>query len=170
MVSKTGGPVDYVNTKAYYPGGQVMSDVLNDSQFGVVRQTTYDQIDALSRHTIVHMTGNIISPQYHYSYGSLSSTTTGPLMSSTTTWDTSGNQIGYTDPNVTAVTKRDASGRVYQVDRQEDGANYSMFFGYDDLDHQTSLGDLLGTKFTYVPRADGNYLQVINARTNTTML
>ncbi len=170
MVSKTGGTVDYVNTKSYYPGGQLMSDVLSDSQFGVVRQTTYDQLDALSRHTVVTRHGNVISPQFQYAYGSLSSTTTGPLMSSTTTWDTSGNQIGYTDPHVTAVTKRDASGRVYEVDRQEDGAAFSTYFGYDDLDHQTSLGDLLGTKFTYVPRADGNFLQVINARKNITQL
>jgi RHS repeat-associated protein len=169
VVRKT-GTQDYLAASTFYRGGQMQSYTVTDPVLGVVRQVTYDGIDALGRHTNVTVHGKVISPQYQYSYGPLSSGIAGPRMSSTTVWDAAGNQTSYTDPDVTTTIKRDANGRPIETDNQEDGATYSVFVGYDDMDTQNKLGDLLGTKVNYVARADGNYLQVINARGNVTAL
>ena len=168
-VRKT-GTQDYTETSAYWAGGEAKTDTITDPTYGPVSDISYDSIDAFGRHLSVTRHGTAISPQYSYTYGSLSSSVAGPRETATTTWDTAGNQTGYTDPILKMTNLRDADGRVYEVDRVEDGATYSLYMGYDDLDHQTSLGDLLGTKFNYTPRADGCYLQIANARGNTTTL
>ncbi|HLH54228.1 MAG TPA: RHS repeat-associated core domain-containing protein, partial [Verrucomicrobiae bacterium] len=169
VLRKTGNQ-DYQESTGYYPGGEVKSFTVTDPQYGVVRQVTYDQIDALGRTLTVTMHGNVISPKYTYSYSALSSGIDGPRMSSTTTWDTAGNQTSYSDPNLKTTVKLDADGRALEADNQEDGAAYSVFYGYDDFDNQVSIGDLLGTKFTFLPRADGNYLQISNALGHATSL
>jgi RHS repeat-associated protein len=169
-VRKTGAQGDITETSTYWAGGEAKTDTITDPAYGPVSDISYDSIDAFGRHLIVTRHGTAISPQYNYTYGSLSSSVAGPRETATTTWDTAGNQTGYTDPILKMTNLRDADGRVYEVDRVEDGATYSLYMGYDDLDHQTSLGDLLGAKFNYTPRADGCYLQIKNARGNTTTL
>lgn len=164
------GTQDYTDARTFYAGGQLQSEVVTDPTFGVVQNTTYDQIDALGRHLNVTVHGNVISPSYTYSYNALSSGVSGPRMASTTTWDNSGNVVGYTDPNRTSVIHRDANGRTHQIDQQEQGATYSQIMEYDDLDHQKSLGDLLATKYTYDHRADGALTKVTDARGNSTTL
>ncbi len=164
------GTADYSVQRGYYPAGQLRSELILDPAYGVQRNVSYDQLDSLGRHLSVMTHGAAISPAYQYAFSGRSMSTTGPRLSSTTTWDTAGNQVGYTDPNLAITIHRDDNGRVERIDRVEDGASYAQNFGYDDLDHQTALGDLLGTKFTYVPRADGAYLKVINARGNATTM
>jgi RHS repeat-associated protein len=169
VIHKTGAQ-DETSASSYYPGGEQQSLTVTDPQFGTLQQQTIDRIDELGRPLQVTVHGTALSPQYQYTYGPLSSSITGPRATATTAWDIAGNQISYTDPNLTTTMHRDDNGRVYQVDRREDGASYSQMFGYDDLDHQISLGDLLGTEFTYLPRADGSQLKVINARGNAATL
>lgn len=163
--SRTGAD-EYLAEYDYYSGGELRSEKVIDPVFGLQRDVTYDEIDSLGRQRLVTLHGAIISPRHQYSHLPLSSTVTGPRLISTTSWDTAGNQIGYTDPNVTVIFGRDDNGRIDRIQSVEQGASYSQIFGYNNLDHQTSLGDLLGTKLTYEPRADGLYQKVINARGN----
>jgi len=168
-VTKT-GTQDNAETLTYYNGGQTKTDTITDPQFGVVSDMSYDQIDAFGRQVTVTRHGGIISPAYTYSYDPLASGVTGPRESTTTTWDSAGNQIGYRDPISQMTSLRDADGRVYELDNQEEGAKYSVFLAHDDMDYLTSKGDLLGTEYTYIPRADGCDLQVLNALQHTTTL
>lgn len=165
MIRKT-GTQDYTESSTYRPGGQMLTETLTDPVFGTVKEMNYGSIDALGRHLDVAVHGNVISPQYSYTYGSLMSGVTGPRMNSSTTWDASGNATSYKDPNTQVVMQRDANGRVFQTDSQEDGATYSRTFTFDDLDHQKTLSDPLGTVFTYDPRADGTFTKITNQRGN----
>lgn len=162
------GAQTYSIASGYYPGGQLASYTVTDPQFGVVKQQTGDQIDALGRTLQATVHGGVISPQYQYAFNPLSVTVTGPRVTATRTFDAAGDQIGYSDPDSTVTLKRDANGRVYEADRQEDGAVYSAFYGYSDLDWETNYADLAGTIFSAVPRADGNDLSITDARGNTT--
>lgn len=164
------GTQDYTDAKTFYPGGELLSQVTTDPVFGVVQNTTYDEIDALGRHKTVSLHGNVISPTYTYTYGSLSSGVSGPRMSSTTTWDTSGNPSGFTDPNKTVVIHRDPNGNTKQLDEQEQGATYSQFMTYDNVDNQKTFSDLLGPKYSYERRGDGTLTKVTDARGNSTVL
>jgi len=163
--SRTGN-AEYVAENDYYRGGQLRSEKVIDPAYGLQRDVTYDEIDALGRQRSVTLHGNLISPRHQYTHAPLSSSVTGPRFSSTTTWDKAGNQAGYSDPNVTVTFGRDANGRIETIQSTEQGAAYSQFFGYNSMDQQTSIGDLLGTKLAYEPRADGLYQKVINARGN----
>ncbi|MDH7501178.1 MAG: RHS repeat-associated core domain-containing protein [Verrucomicrobiota bacterium] len=64
----------------------------------------------------------------------------------------------------------DGNGNIEQVDRHEDGAIYTDFFEFDDLDNRTAARDSFGELSRYVPRADGTWREVINPRGNHTSL
>jgi RHS repeat-associated protein len=164
------GTQNYVQSSAFYAGGELQSQALSDPVFGTVQQLDYGSIDALGRHLTVAVKGNVIAPQYTYAYHALASEITGPRMVSSTTWDTAGNSISYTDPTLQTVIHHDANGRVFQTDSQEEGATYTQMFTFDDLDNRKSLSDLLGTRFVYEPRADGNYTKITNLRGNSVTL
>ncbi len=169
VVQKT-GTQDYVRTRTFHRGGQLMSDLFTDPVFGPVRHLSYDSIDALGRHLTVTMHGTAISPQFSYAYGVRFSEVTAPRMVSRTVWDSAGNVTEYSNPNFRTVLHRDASGRVYQMDSMEEGATYSQFYELNDMDQRTSLRDLLGLKYEYQPRADGNFTRITNPRNNAAIL
>ena len=62
----------------------------------------------------------------------------------------------------------DGNGRVGQIDSHEDGVTYTDTYQYDDLDHRKLDSDLLGDRYTFVPRADGKNLSITDARGKTT--
>ena len=61
VVRKTGAQ-DYVQSRAFRAGGELLSDKLTDPVFGTVQDSTYDSIDTLGRHLQVTLHGNVISP------------------------------------------------------------------------------------------------------------
>jgi len=166
VVRKTGAQ-DYVQTRSFYRGGEVQSDLLADPVFGIMRQMSYPSIDALGRHQEVNVQGNVISPRYTYSYAPLVNEVTSPRMVARTEWNASGNVTEYSDPNRRISLVRDESGRVFRMDSVEDGVTYSQTYGLNDLDQRTSLSDLAGLKFSYESRADGNYKKITNPRGNS---
>ncbi len=153
---------------AYYNGGELASSTVSDDKYGIVKQETADKIDALGRTLIATVHGGVISPQYQYAFNPLTATVTAPLMTATRNWDTAGNQIQFSNPDITVVLQRDANGRVYEKDRREDGATFSEFMAYNELDYQTNLNDLAGEIFSTSPRADGLFLGITDARGNKT--
>jgi RHS repeat-associated protein len=159
----TGNQDDDAETHTYYPEGELNSRALSDPQFGTVLEQSYAQIDEIGRPVRVTITGTTISPKFQFTYASGSSTVAEPLMTTRRSWDTAGYTTGLTDPILTATFHPDGSGRVMQIDRQEDGATYDDYFTYDDLDHRTSQRDNLGTLFLYLSRADGSLMDVTNA-------
>ena len=89
--------------------------------------------------------GTTISPQFQYSHGFLSSSVTGPRMTASTTWNSAGIRTGSLSPLVKLTIKTDDNARVTETDEQEDAATFTHNYTYDDLDHQTSLSDSLGS-------------------------
>lgn len=164
------GTADYEHTRSYYPQGEVRADVVTDPVFGVVRSTRFENIDALGRQHTSQRDGNLISPLYTFTFGELTSQSTGPRMSKTIRWDKAGNVTSYSDPNLNAIIHRDGNGRVERFETREDGATYELIYTYDDMDHQKTFGDLLGLRYSYEPRADGNLTKVTDARGNATAM
>jgi RHS repeat-associated protein len=163
------GVLDQVESATYYNEGEVKSRALGDSQFGVVHEETIDQIDALGRSLHISVSGTTVNPEFTYSYGPGTETTTGPRMAMTQTWDAAGYTTGMTDPILTATSHPDGNGRVDQVDRQEDGATYNDYYTYDDMDNRTSTADNFGPQFLYGSRADGGLLGATNANGHFTL-
>ena len=164
------GTADYVQSRGYYPGGQVRSDVLTDPVFGTVQSTSFEDIDALGRIHTSRRNGNLVSPTYTFTFGELSSQSAGPRMTKTINWDRAGNVISYQDPKLHAISHRDANGRLERFETHEDGATYEQRYTFDDLDHHKTYSDLLGALYTYEPRADGNLMKVTDARGNSTSM
>jgi len=160
------GTQAYTVSSSYYPGGEARSLTVTDPVYGVVKYETIDSIDALSRPLSVARQGTTFSTTNQYTYNPLSTITAGPRMTATVTWDSVGNRTVVSNPILKMTFSHDLNGRVTQVDEQEDSATFSSFYKYDNLDHQTSLADLVGTISTYAPRADGNDDTVTDANLN----
>ena len=170
LTRKTGTGQDDVNTMTYYAGGQMQSYTVTDPTLGVVQNETVDTIDALGRP--VHMTihGTRLSPVLTHQYAALSESLIGPALTTSTTWNTAGDDTGHANAIYNSVITPDANGRTMQVDRHEDGITYSQFYTYDDLDHVQTMADLVGPRATYTTRSDGALLTLVNARGNTTSM
>ncbi|MBK8001599.1 MAG: Ig-like domain-containing protein [Verrucomicrobia bacterium] len=164
------GTADYLHTRTYYPQGELRSHVVTDPDFGIVRSTRFENIDALGRQHTSQRDGNLVSPLYTFTFGELTSQSSGPRMTKTIRWDKAGNVISYSDPNLDATIHRDGNGRVERFETQEDGARYELSYTYDDMDHQKTFSDLLGLRYAYEPRADGNWTMVTDARGNATTM
>lgn len=164
------GTADYIQSRGYYPGGQLRSDVLTDPIFGTVQSTSFEDIDALGRIHTSRRHGNLVSPTYTFTFGELSSQSTGPRMTKTINWDRAGNVVSYQDPKLYAISHRDANGRLERFETREDGATYEQQYTYDDLDHRKTYSDLLGPLYSYEHRDDGNLMKVTDARGNSTTM
>ena len=165
------GTQSYDFGSSYYKGGELQSATVTDPVYGLLKNETVDLIDAFGRPLSVTQHGTTFSPQYTYTHGVLSSTVTGPrLMTATANWNSAGIRTGTLTPLVNMTIKTDANARVTETDEQEDTVTYTHTYGYDDLDHQTSMSDLLGTMFTYAPRADGNDVSITDANGRATTL
>ena len=62
------GASTYTDSKSYYNGGELASEVWADPQYGTVKNITYDSIDALSRHLSTTIHGSTFTPQYLTTY------------------------------------------------------------------------------------------------------
>ncbi|MCL4176525.1 MAG: hypothetical protein KJ072_02105, partial [Verrucomicrobia bacterium] len=162
VTRKTGTQEDR-ETFTYFTGGQPKSHVISDERFGIVREWIYDSIDEAGRPRRMNMLGNTIQPSLEYVYAPGSLDVTRPRVTTRRTWNAAGFDTGYQDSVLNKVIHPDASGRVRRVDLGEEGATYSTFTDYDDLDHALATWDNLGTVFTMRSRADGSLLGLTNA-------
>lgn len=164
------GTADYVQSRGYYPGGQIRSDVLTDPVFGTIQSTRFEDIDALGRIHTSRRDGTLASPTYSFTFGELSSQSVGPRMTKTINWDRAGNVVSYQDPKLHAISHRDANGRLERFETREDGATYEQLYTFDELDHHKTHSDLLGLRYSYEPRADGNLKKLTDARGNSSTM
>ncbi len=162
-ITRKTGDADQVETRTYYPGGDLKSQTLSGSQFGEASKLTIDQLDEVGRAVRRSVSGTSIAPSYQYTYKAGSLVVDGPRMSTSRAWDTAGYTTGFTDPNLDATFDPDGNGRVMQVDRREDGAAYDTFHTYDNQDNRTSSSDNLGAMTFSHSRAEGSLLGLTNA-------
>lgn len=165
IVRKTGSSEE-VETSSYYPGGQLRSHVVSDTRFGTAYRQTIDQIDELGRPVRTTLNGQEVSPTQEFVYAKNRMTVRGSRLTTESTWDDSGYETGYSDPLRKITVRPDGSGRVREIQSEEGGTTYTQTFGYDALDNRISISDLLGARFSYLTRADGEFLAVTNARNN----
>jgi len=164
------GTEDYVLECEYFPAGQLKSTRLTDPRFGVVREETFSDVDELGRVGQVAIGGDTVAPVFRYVYEPFALSIVGPRQTTASFWNTAGYQTGYANASLRAIVQPDSAGRVRAIVRHEQGATYSESFTYDELDHRTSVADDLGLRFSYVPRADGACLEVVNAVGHRTTL
>jgi RHS repeat-associated protein len=167
-ITRKTGTGDEIETRTYYPGGELKSKATLDTAFGEVAKQTDGQIDSLGRPRQRAFEGTTIAPVFSYTYAPGTMTETGPRMTTTRTWNKAGYTIGMTQPTLTVNYAPDGSGRIKQIDRHEDGANYSAYFTCDENDNRTSSADNLGPLLAFAPRAEGSLRAVTNANGHAT--
>lgn len=153
MVRK-GDPADAVHDYTYFPSGALKTAVATDA-FGVVSSYEVTGLDAVGRISGVTYHGDTASASVGYSYAPGSVTATGPIDTTTNTWDNGGIASSFTSAFRSVSYGRNAAGDADTVTSTEDGVGYMTTFGYDAFGFVTSVSDDVGAQFSYTPRADG---------------
>ena len=167
---RKGDSGDAVYGYGWFPSGVLQSAVATDS-FGTASSYEVTGLDAVGRPTGVIHHGDTATATIGYSYTAAnggSVATSGPIDSTTNSYDAGGEPTGFSDSFRSVGYVRDASGAATSVTSTEDGVGYVTSFGYDALGFITSVSDGVGSLYGYSPRADGAATSFTDADGHTT--
>lgn len=146
----------------YAKGGQVAGMTIKDPQFGTVYDAQVNAFDGLGRPRQTTTAGSsliaIRKIDFPASGGGGNVVVTGPRDTFTTTFDAGGRVTERKDFLADLTLTPDGNGNILSTSSKEGtglAVTYNGSAGYDTLDHLTSAGDDLGTRYTFTPRLDG---------------
>ena len=159
-------------TRGYYPGGELRSLSISDSEFGEAYSMVIEAIDGLGRPRSRRIKGTDSDAVTGLTYPSGptggSVVADGPRDRLELRHDAAGFPTGQISHLANATHLPDGNGNVRETRSTEDGRTYQTTFAFNLLDQLDRVDDDLGLVSDPEPRLDGSNEKVADGRGNVT--